>query len=260
MRHTGQGNTGTRAALALAVLLLGILCVQTGARLWNNHVLRAEFVGNGRGEAYEQGVPVTEMDLDSFSSYLVWAVTAEYTAMPDISLEWDLYYYAAPDATAEPMFTVPAGTEILWWEGGAPHAGYGLYGYPIYAAGWRYVQPFVAAGEEAGEAQPLAFIPTESLEQVAREILTRVPKLQQLARAVGFTDTEAARRMVRVIDEQFYANGVFLSPDLYEPVWTWSSTLLAAAAVVLIGVCLILRRRPTLPASGHPAANENENP
>lgn len=254
MRQSGKRRSGARAALALAVVLLAVLCTQTAARLWENHVLRAEFVGNGRGEAYERGVPVTEMDFDSFSPYLVWAVTAAYTAMPDISLEWDLHYYAAPDPAAEPMFTIPAGTGILWWEGAAPHAGYGLYGYPIYEAGWRYVQPFVSAGGDTGEAAPCAFIRTGDLERVAREILSEAPGLQQVMRAAGLSEKDAASRMVRTVDQLFYANGVFLSPDLYEPVWTWDSTLLAAGAAVLLGVWLVLRRLPERTTGGQAAA------
>ena len=103
---------------------------------------------------YEEGVPLSEMDSRSLESYLYGAQALMGTPLDSldaeayhITLPVDVNYYSTPDASGEPAYTIPKGTEVRLYDsqdkspsGPAP---YGCVCYPDYEKGWRYGRAFL---------------------------------------------------------------------------------------------------------------------
>jgi hypothetical protein len=247
----GKASTRIRRLLlATAIALFGSVVARVAATGIHDAVLRHGFTYQGNS-LYREGVPMEEMNPEELFSYSRIATDAAYHGYePGVTLTFDLEYYDSSEAGAKPVLTLPKGTEIqVGLEPGDPLTlTYGLYGYPTYERGWRYVQPFLRIGERLPEAARFCFARTADLERVAHRFAAANPRF--------FLNHAPASRWdypyntVRIFDQDFYRTGTYLSPDLIAPIWDLLDTVLAVAGLILLAASFvpIIRRRAGWPA------------
>ena len=147
----------------------------------------------------------------------------------------DISYYAAPGG--EPVYTIPAGTELAW--------GYGDFlmdTYPTYWKGWRWGTVFPLSGEET--PQGYFFVPISALEGLVRDFYNATPSVEEERIQRGLSRKEVRDGLLLRVDEIFYRRGVCVSPDLRAPLWGWDCTLLAGGCALAAGAwAAVLRRR-----------------
>ena len=225
---------------ALAIVLLLIICVSVAGRIKTNRQLKAQYTEretySGLQGQYQKQVPMEEMDFSAFNSLFPMALEGQEAVK--ISLPADLTYYRRVEGGKEAVMTLKKGTKVL-----AVHPdfkeilGYGISGFPTYEKGWRYAKAFLT---EAGGETDRYYVKTKDLERAAAVFLDSSRYYQQRQRESGDSRPDFIFRMTRGIDTVLYENGLYFSPDLARPVWTFRQTCLAiAAAVLLIGSFLV---------------------
>lgn len=216
---------------------------------------------------YIQGVPMEEIDFDDIRSRYIHTAAALPLPFYDFSFLYtltdDITYYTVENGNMKPAFTVPKGTEILWFCGSADY-GYGLYSYPTYQKGWRYARPFRTLAELGLENRSAEKMDGNELDNLLNGVLSeqsyyyvRLDDLKKLSGSIftqeeirtnylyDISSEEAARTTLFWWDDEYYRWGVFCSPDLQKNVWDIGNSILLAAAVICAAAAVIahLRRR-----------------
>ena len=180
---------------------------------------------------YNEGVPLSEMDASNLEAYLSHEAQALIATPLDsleaeayhIALPVDVNYYSTPDASGEPAYTIPKGTEVRLYDieekdpaGAAP---YGCVCYPDYEKGWRYGRAFLlmegaSSIKQSADDLRYYYVQTETLKAVLgayydknQEVLSEVSGRQE------YIDS-----CVQYIDRQLFSDGYFCSPEL-ERLW-----------------------------------------
>ena len=94
-----------------AVLLGACLLLRVGGAAWKNSQLEAGFTPSPRFSDYRDGVPMEEMDVSQYQVALS-VITNPVYGVYYFTCSQDISYYAAPGG--EPVYTIPAGTELAW--------------------------------------------------------------------------------------------------------------------------------------------------
>lgn len=240
-------------ALAAALVLILAVVFRVGIQTYNNVQKTRTFSYNNIDNPYKNGTPLHEMDLSRLRHYLTIAtVPLGHKISNTLELPKKVVYYKQQDGIKVPALELPKGTTILWKPTDQLYdisLGYGCQGYPTYEKGWRYAQPFMVSGKETDYTLlPYYFVKTSDLESVAyKAIKSTKPMMDSLANKLRslryrvFTYT-------RFIDEIFYEKGVFLSPDLIQPIWQLPDAIMIGLAAALIILAVYLRKK--LQASG----------
>mgnify|MGYP005808844715 FL=1 len=179
---------------------------------------------------YEEGVPLSEMDSRSLESYLYGAQALMGTPLDSldaeayhITLPVDVNYYSTPDASGEPAYTIPKGTEVRLYDieekdpaGAAP---YGCVCYPDYEKGWRYGRAFLlmegaSSIKQSADDLRYYYVQTETLKAV---LGAYYDKNQEVLSEVSGRE-EYIDSCVQYIDRQLFSDGYFCSPEL-ERLW-----------------------------------------
>ena len=175
---------------------------------------------------YEEGVPLSEMDSRSLESYLYGAQALMGTPLDSldaeayhITLPVDVNYYSTPDASGEPAYTIPKGTEVRLYDieekdpaGAAP---YGCVCYPDYEKGWRYGRAFLlmegaSSIKQSADDLRYYYVQTETLKAV---LGAYYDKNQEVLSEVSGRE-EYIDSCVQYIDRQLFSDGYFCSPEL----------------------------------------------
>lgn len=179
---------------------------------------------------YEEGVPLSEMDSRSLESYLYGAQALMGTPLDSldaeayhITLPVDVNYYSTPDASGEPAYTIPKGTEVRLYDieekdpaGAAP---YGCVCYPDYEKGWRYGRAFLlmegaSSIKQSADDLRYYYVQTETLKAVLGAYYDKNQEvLSKLSGRQDYIDG-----CVQYIDRQLFSDGYFCSPEL-ERLW-----------------------------------------
>ena len=179
---------------------------------------------------YEEGVPLSEMDSRSLESYLYGAQALMGTPLDSldaeayhITLPVDVNYYSTPDASGEPAYTIPKGTEVRLYDsqdkspsGPAP---YGCVCYPDYEKGWRYGRAFLlmegaSSIKQSADDLRYYYVQTETLKAVLGAYYDKNQEvLSKLSGRQDYIDG-----CVQYIDRQLFSDGYFCSPEL-ERLW-----------------------------------------
>ena len=179
---------------------------------------------------YEEGVPLSEMDSRSLESYLYGAQALMGTPLDSldaeayhITLPVDVNYYSTPDASGEPAYTIPKGTEVRLYDieekdpaGAAP---YGCVCYPDYEKGWRYGRAFLlmegaSSIKQSADDLRYYYVQTETLKAVLGAYYDKNQEvLSKLSGRQDYIDG-----CVQYIDRQLFSDGYFCSPEL-ECLW-----------------------------------------
>lgn len=245
------------AAAILALIPLLILFCRVGGRIYGNQQKTDSFSYNGKMEQYQRGIPMGEMDLLEYRSYLDIPTTLVARKVSNvIALPVTIQYFTEQDGKKIPAFELSRGTAILWIpseEFNDLYIGYGFRGYPTYDKGWRYARPFMLAGRQADVRQPpYYFVRTKELEAVAKAAFRSDGYLMKSVHSQGKSVEEAVFLYTRFIDNIFYEKGVFYSPDLVRQVWRCGDTVLLCLSAGFLFVSWLLRRRLYLCNKDHP--------
>ena len=198
---------------------------------------RAEESANSRKLMYyDENLPLSEMDPRDLERYLPQAQAAAKTALdrPEeeayhLPLPVDVEYYAAPDDSTAPAYTIPKGTEVLLYDSHEidpiDPAPYGCVCYPDYQKGWRYGRAFLTMDSgstiaDSEEELPYYYVRTEDLEAV---LGAYYDKYQEI-----FSQEENRQEYlegyIQFIDRSLFVDGSFCSPELEH---LWESYLMA---------------------------------
>ena len=140
-----------------------------------------------------------------------------------ITLPVDVNYYSTPDASGEPAYTIPKGTEVRLYDieekdpaGAAP---YGCVCYPDYEKGWRYGRAFLlmegaSSIKQSADDLRYYYVQTETLKAV---LGAYYDKNQEVLSEVSGRE-EYIDSCVQYIDRQLFSDGYFCSPEL-ERLW-----------------------------------------
>jgi len=232
------------------VILLVLIMSRTGAALVHNYRLKSEFTASTPPTPYQLGVPMDEMDLTAYSSYLphVFAVPDYPWTSRVVTPVTIRYYSEIPDRGTAPALEIKKGTRIVALpedSKGSPlhEAGYGYTGYPAYEKGWRYVRPFhLADGEHLPSSDQYYYVRIEDLKAVIGEVIKVNPILLKEARWKGWNVQIAKHNIATYLDQHLYRNGAYLSPDLFHHVFDRWNVCMTATAGVLVLLMLIGRR------------------
>ena len=148
-----------------AVLLGACLLLRVGGAAWKNSQLEAGFTPSPRFSDYRDGVPMEEMDVSQYQVALS-VITNPVYKVYYFTCSQDISYYAAPGG--EPVYTIPAGTELAW-----SYGDFLMDTYPTYWKGWRWGTVFPLSGEEA--PQGYFFVSLSALEGLVRDFYNATP-------------------------------------------------------------------------------------
>lgn len=237
-----QKRAVSAGILALALLLAAGTAFRAGITAWENYRLRSGFAANEEWPDYRQGLPLSEIDFERYERAFFSGATAPIGYSTVFTADAPIRYYREVTDAAL-AYEIPAGTALDWEPGGFACLGYGFVSLPSYERGWRWARPFLPAGSDrVPEDFPWYYVRTSDLEAAARAMFDSSRFVQASARNAGLSRTEAVFQIVRQADQVFYENGVYLSPDLLRPVWTWDCTLMTGASALLFILLLLLRR------------------
>ena len=251
MFHPTLRSAFFRYAIWIWLVPLGVFLIRCGVILCHNFKLQAGFQDNGKKEQYTQRIPLEKMDFSQYNQYF-----GNNTALLHhnyhvfLNLPKSICYYTSPDA-ASPVLELPKGcmvTVLPAGEGFTSMTGYGLASYPTYQKGWRYVAPFQTGACELKsnllDSYTLKsyYVRTEDLEAVMHEFFIQNKGMQAEAQQAGVSKQEYIRRALYKVDEVFYQNGVFISPDLYRPLFDFPNWICIIVFLFLFSIWLWRKR------------------
>jgi hypothetical protein len=230
----------------ISLMLICICMYRASSALIHNIRLQQAFATAQPPSSYLQGIPMSEMDLSLYSSYMpriMAPLLHELTR--DIKTPVTLRYYSKiPAAGDHPALEIPKGTNIIVLPAdrsgsGSPlyEPGYGYTSYPTYEQGWRYVRPFqLSDSEQFPHDDHYYFVRMEDLEAVIGELVQANRALRVAIQQQGWSIQEGIRQISTCMDQLLYSHGAYLSPDLYSKVMDRWNFLMAGA--VLLNICL----------------------
>lgn len=122
-------------AVLAVIILFGVVVYRTGDALYHNYQLRKDFASAATASRYQQGVPLEQMDLNTYSSYFP-GISAEpafsltHLIKAPVSLQ---YYTEIPSSDTAAALEIPKGTIIE----AVPE---GTQGFSFYELGYGYTQ------------------------------------------------------------------------------------------------------------------------
>jgi hypothetical protein len=255
-----------RHSFLLALIPLAFLIIRAAEPIGVNREIRSGFTGNGERGPYSRRVPMRRMDVAQIPG-MARTLILNTQMIRGVMAPIDLHYYTAQNRLASPAMVIPKGTLILI-EPMNVGGRYGLTTLPAYNRGWRYAKPFLVIPEEdiywpmafkgtdgpiwewpiypalerhrlAIEELPYLFIRTEELEAVLKEFTS----INGLSATFEFYFTESLTRQrswLHMDDYALYFGGVYIAPDLFDPVLDGlNAALILAAAGILAGYAIL---------------------
>lgn len=228
--------------LSLALVLLLVPLCRVGWQIRQNRQIAGKFQPQAESP-YLLRVSMEEMDLSGYSPYFSIPVTAIAIPVENrLVLPKTISYYTAENGEKRLTAEIEKGTEVYWIpepELNGFYTGYGLRGYPTYEKGWRYVRPFQVAGQAADPRY--YYVRTSDLEAVARAAFSG--PAAKARRTSRLSSAKASFLYTRFIDQIFYGQGVFCSPDLFQPVFHPLDLVWTGCAAALVLAAVFLRKR-----------------
>ncbi|MEN6314217.1 MAG: hypothetical protein ABFD25_08235 [Clostridiaceae bacterium] len=226
--------------LAISVILLLAVAVQTVTALMYNHSLTKNYVHKPETYDYKGAIIGGSINVNEVEKLFPSIETLPgYNLTNVISSPVTIrYYYAIGDRS--PAYVIDKGTRIHVRRDGnssSVKVGYGLDSMPMDVAGWRIAYPFAV---DTGISNELLYVRLDELFDVARSWVNANKYLVHQGQQMRLTKNNTIRRITLLIDHRLYDNGVYLSPDLFVPVFPVSSGVLSALAILTAGVWAFL--------------------
>lgn len=227
----------------ISIILLIAIVVQAVTAFIHNQTLHRRFVHHPEAYDYKTAVMQGNLDVNEVAKLFP---TIE--ALPVYRLKDQIhtpvtirYYHAIGDRT--PAYSIEKGRRIQVREENrslSQQVGYGLYSLPTHIAGWRLAFPFLA--EEAAPRE-LLYVRLEDLNAAARAWIKDNPSLQNMR--------VTPRDATFLVDNQLYDSGVYLSSDLFLPMFPRSSFLLLGLMILSVGAWRMEQTRKRLRGTDH---------
>lgn len=232
-------------AILAIMILLCLVIYRVSAALYHNDRLQKEFSTELNPSSYQQGIPMEEMELSAYSSYF-----PNIYAMPNYQITHHIetpvkisYYSEIPTAETIPALEINKGATIRAIQGNSSDSGfydpgYGYTSYPTYDQGWRYVRPFELASEDCQQFhEQYYYVRIEALEAVIDKVIQVNPSLRSAIRQQGWSVHTGKHNIATYIDQIFYQNGVYLSPDLFlKVIDRWNIMMIASIGVLILSM------------------------
>ena len=212
---------------------------------------------------YEDHTPMEEITFKRLERFYGWFLVLEPPDLESIThypLPFSITYYTREGDQFVPALTLEKGTELLVFPSGkidhnSAEPGYGFKSWPTYWKGWRYVKPFLPAGEFLSEDTPYYYVKLEDLEAFLYQILTEsswASYFREMTEEKGFgwTMWDTVQGFTRHADYGMYLDQFYYSPDFWHPLWNPVLTVLGLMAAASGGgwFLLVLKERKTLKA------------
>lgn len=221
---------------SMLMLLVGYMFLEDAKT--KNRLLDSKF--NLKEDAqYGAGIPIEEIDFSLYTDANIFDKKPGTGSLKEDSITSaiTLRYYAAPDESSEVVYEIPAGTKVVF-SNKHMEIGYGIYSFPTYEEGWRYVRPYTVENgsivyEEDSISDQYYYVKTADM----REYVGYLIKL------CGLKNAESnARKYLFATDTALYNKGFYFSPDLYHDVmtptsvtgFTWGAIFLGAEILFAI--------------------------
>ena len=238
-----------RAIAAAILIVVSILSAGLLAyRLWENHDLQKRFKKTEHAYPYGEAAEKNELDLDIISLCFPDAEAAiKYHFQNEIRIPSAISYYADMKGGA-PICTIEKGETVFFKTEHKTSYGFSYRGnesLPTIRAGWRLARPFSPEGEEGSDT--LLYVKLNDLMSVADQWLKENPNAEKILQNVlirqGLLPTRYSqcRYVLLFADRALYSAGIFLSPDLKQPV-LFPAACLTISLLLLAGVLLVKRR------------------
>ncbi|MBQ2755543.1 MAG: hypothetical protein IJF27_02595 [Oscillospiraceae bacterium] len=249
--------------LSLAFLLVAAWFISHA--LYNNAKLHNEFKPKHKAYPYAEALKNGELSLKSVSSAILTDEIGLSGSSADryrfIASPITIKYYSKPgDIT--PVFTIEKGTMINYQKqpGKSSVTYHGFESLPSDRHGWRLAKPFIVEGEEPNDT--LLYVKTSDLEAVSavwlKEMIPFIESItEHITTGVEQTRKHLQQKYVKSLlfdfDEWLYYKGIYISPDLLTPVFSFKTIASLAGSLVSFAAFIAVRRKYPLFEGGFKA-------
>ncbi len=229
-----------RAVFAVtAVVCIALIGVRSVPAVIHNSALHSEFKENQSkvntdGIYYLSYSQVKSMyqianELSGYSGYTLYPTKLTHGKEYFFNTEHEITFYSCTGIFEKPVAVIKKGTKIRF---DTRYLGLNFFpnSFPTFQRGWRFVSISGGIDDKSVEKLNYAYVKIEDLENLWRDFQKNFPEGAELVdKSADITS------LIYVSDNILKYNGIYLSPDLLEPVWDWLNTLLILPAVI----CLI---------------------
>ena len=247
-----------RISLCFFVLFVIVTMGLVSRSVYLNYKLRNGFEPKENAYPYGEEVEKGTLDLDKISYLLPSAVAlmGYPNYKDDIASPIEISYYADIN-DGSPVYRVEKG-DIIDFQTENPILKYnvtyhGRVSLPTNEPGWRLAKPFMVEGKEVNDT--LLYVKLDDLMRIAYQWLEENPKA---VRAMGIdksdigvlgvygiwpTQSNFSKILLLYIDRILYSKGVFLSPDLLNPVFSSAAFVSLFLSIISLALFLLARHR-----------------
>ncbi len=246
-----------RISLCFFVLFVIVTMGLVSRSVYLNYKLRNGFEPKKNAYPYGEEIEKGTFDLDKIL-YLVPSVVAPIKPpdyKDDIASPIEISYYADINDKS-PVYRVEKG-DIIYFQAedseGYETVYHGRVSLPTNESGWRLAKPFMVEGKETIDT--LLYVKLDDLMRIAYQWLEENPTAM---RAMGFTEgdfgvlgvygiwptqSNFSKILLLYIDRILYSKGVFLSPDLLNPVFSSAAFVGLFLSIISLALFLLARHR-----------------
>lgn len=242
--------------LLITIILILILAVKTVTALTHNHKLTKDYSLDPEAYNYKDALIDGKIDIKEVEKLfpsIEAAIAHDHTNIVNVPITIS-YYHAIGDSS--PAYVIDKGERIHVRKDSnslSVKVGYGLDSMPTDVEGWRIAYPF---STDTGLYNELFYVRIDELSEVARSwvdtndsLLKKAahpsinaddPLVKRVYQAMQLTKNNIIRGFTLLVDHKLYDSGVYLSPDLFFPVFPISSIIISAMAILSAGTWMFL--------------------
>jgi len=227
--------------LVITIILLLILAVQTVIALAHNHNMQKNYMHHPEAYNYKEAIidgSINVKEVEKLFPSIEPAIAYNLTKVISTPV-MIRYYHAIGDQS--PAYVIDKGERIYVRKDSnslSVEVGYGLDSMPTDVAGWRIAYPFTT---DIAISNELLYVRMDELFDVASSWVNTNKYLVQRGQQMQMTRNNTIRRLTLLVDHRLYDSGVYLSPDLFVPVFPVSSLIISAMAILAASTWVFLR-------------------
>ena len=239
-----------RISISLFVLFAIVTIGLVSRSVCLNYKLRNGFEPKEDAYPYAEEVEKGTLDLDEISYLLPSAVAlmGYPNYKDDIASPIEISYYADIN-DGSPVYRVEKG-DIIDFQTENPILKYnvtyhGRISLPTNEPGWRLAKPFMVEGREVNDT--LLYVKLDDLMRIAYQWLEEnsevISSNALMRQGIWPTKYNLSKILLLDIDRTLYSRGVFLSPDLLNPVFSSAAFVSLFLSIISLALFLLARRR-----------------
>ncbi len=239
-----------RISLCFFVLFVIVTMGLVSRSVYLNYKLRNGFEPKENAYPYGEEVEKGTLDLDKISYLLPSAVAlmGYPNYKDDIASPIEISYYADIN-DGSPVYRVEKG-DIIDFQTENPILKYnvtyhGRISLPTNEPGWRLAKPFMVEGREVNDT--LLYVKLDDLMRIAYQWLEEnsevISSNALMRQGIWPTKYNLSKILLLDIDRTLYSRGVFLSPDLLNPVFSSAALVSLFLSIISLALFLLARHR-----------------